>query len=47
MQTTQLDSLGLHQVIKNGRNSMPPYGGQLKDEEIGQIISFFNSFKNG
>lgn len=34
----------LHKIIHDGKTNMPPFGDQLSDEQIDQVIKYVRSF---
>lgn len=46
LQATKLDSVGLSQVISNGKRNMPAFNDRLNEEETAQIVSFIKTLNN-
>lgn len=35
----------LHKIVHDGQTNMPPFGDQLSDQQIDQVIKYVRSFK--
>ncbi|HEY0262237.1 MAG TPA: c-type cytochrome [Chitinophagales bacterium] len=45
LQKTKLDSVGIAEIIQNGRRNMPSFKGRFNEEKTAQIVSFIETLK--